>query len=139
MFFRLEVFFEWPKKKPVRGEENKSGHKSTGPTMRQNRNNFQFSSLTQISVAGVPTSKRGHARTPSIGAGPTAAAVCIDMDSSPHQNTDKSPFLTKDGANNTFSDQNQIPAIQLINANKHYGSGKKKLPVLMGLDMEVER
>ena len=40
---------------------------------------------------------------------------------------------------NVSSDQNQIPAIQLINANKHYGSGKKKLPVLMGLDMEVER
>ena len=31
------------------------------------------------------------------------------------------------------------PAIQLLDARKHYGRGKKKLPVLMGLDMEVER
>ncbi len=31
------------------------------------------------------------------------------------------------------------PAIKLTSAYKHYGSRKKKTPVLLGLDMRVER
>ena len=30
-------------------------------------------------------------------------------------------------------------AIRLSNAHKHYGTRKKRLPVLIGLDMEVRR
>lgn len=34
---------------------------------------------------------------------------------------------------------NDVPAIKLDAAYKHYGSGKSRLPVLIGLNMQVER
>ena len=35
--------------------------------------------------------------------------------------------------------EGDIAAIRLSDAHKHYGSGKKKMPVLVGLDMEVQK
>ena len=73
-----------------------------------------------MTFSGVPSKKSGHGRSPSVGGG--NPAVCIEMENK----------LVEGHIEGE-------PAIQLLEARKHYGSGKKKLPVLMGLDMEVER
>ena len=47
--------------------------------------------------------------------------------------------LTDNGFNVNEGDCYRDKAISLNSAYKHYGKGRKKLPVLLGLDMTVEK
>ena len=78
----------------------------------------------------------------------TDAAAAIEEPTKSHRRT-QSQVVSSAGSGsikeNSIIDiipqqqQSDEIAIKLATAHKHYGSGKSKLPVLMGLNMEVGR